>query len=359
MEEEGHRPARGGAQDDGRSVRRAHRDRARAVRRVRARRRSSPASRAQFYQQFALTIVSATVISAFVSLTLSPALARADAQAAQAWRGAATGLARIAGRASREASIAASSGLSHDYGRLTARRCARWCIVGIVYVALIVARRLAVHRDADRLHPGAGPGLSDRASSRCRRASSLQRTDAVMREAIEDRDEATRRPTATVAFAGLDGATFSTAPNAGAMFIRAEAACRSQATVPTRSQQRAAPALRQRSTAATSWSSPPPPGPRHRHRRRLQDDDRGPQRPRLSGARRRRMAMMMEAQPGARASPAPSPPSTRARRASPPNRPRARRADGRAGAERLLDARHLSRLDLCQRLQLSSAAPSA
>src|SRR4029077_8353672 len=48
--------------------------------------------------------------------------------------------------------------------------------------------------------------------------SSLQRTDEVLRQAQEIalKNPATR---ATVAFAGLDGATFTNAPNAGTMFV--------------------------------------------------------------------------------------------------------------------------------------------
>ena len=59
-----------------------------------------PGISGQFYQQFALTIVSATAISAFVSLTLSPALAalilkpKTHAEPAPGWRGAGARFAR-------------------------------------------------------------------------------------------------------------------------------------------------------------------------------------------------------------------------------------------------------------------------
>ena len=52
----------------------AHRDRAGAVPRCSFRLRSSRGISGQFFRQFAVTIAAATVISCFVSLTLSPAL---------------------------------------------------------------------------------------------------------------------------------------------------------------------------------------------------------------------------------------------------------------------------------------------
>ena len=73
--------ARGRARDDGRGVGRADRDRAGAVRGVHSDQLHSGPFPGQFYQQFALTIVSATAISAFVSLTLSACHRRVGAQA--------------------------------------------------------------------------------------------------------------------------------------------------------------------------------------------------------------------------------------------------------------------------------------
>ena len=72
--EQGMSPQRSGAQDDGRGRRRADRDRAGAVRGVRAD-RLHHRPQGTFFKQFAITIAASTVISAFVSLTLSPALA--------------------------------------------------------------------------------------------------------------------------------------------------------------------------------------------------------------------------------------------------------------------------------------------
>ncbi len=119
-----------------------------------------PGISGQFYQQFALTIVSAAVISAFVSLTLSPALAAIVLQPkheseprpgvlgwpARFARGFNRGFERRR-RALRQVHRPRGPGAGAGRHRL--------CLPDR-------AGRLALHRDADRLHPGAGPGLSDR-----------------------------------------------------------------------------------------------------------------------------------------------------------------------------------------------------
>ena len=71
---EGLSPLRGRARLHGRGRHRADRHRPGAAGRVHSDRRSSAASPAMFYRQFAITIATATAISLFLSLTLSPAL---------------------------------------------------------------------------------------------------------------------------------------------------------------------------------------------------------------------------------------------------------------------------------------------
>jgi len=168
-----------------------------------------------FYQQFALTISSATLISVFVSLTLSPALAalilrpRHEHAPPAGWRGLPSRFAAGFNRG--------FARLSDTYGRATARIIRSLVIVGVAYVLLI---GLAAWRfnatptgfipaqDQDyvvgvvQLPPG----------------SSLQRTDEVVREASAI---ALKNPNvrSAIALAGFDGATFTAASNAGALFV--------------------------------------------------------------------------------------------------------------------------------------------
>ena len=79
-------PARRDAQGDGRSHRAGHRASPWCSARCSCRPRSWPASAASSFKQFALTIAASTIISAFNSLTLSPALCAHPAQAARARR---------------------------------------------------------------------------------------------------------------------------------------------------------------------------------------------------------------------------------------------------------------------------------
>jgi hydrophobe/amphiphile efflux-1 (HAE1) family protein len=174
-----------------------------------------PGISGQFYQQFALTIVTATLISAFVSLTLSPAIAalllkpKNEHPPAIGWRGAplrfASGFNRWFDR------------LAARYGRLTARAVRALLMVAIFYAGLIglsVWRFTATPTGfipaqdqsylivAMQLPPGA----------------SLQRTDQVLGQ-VQKIALANSATKATVAFGGLDGATFSNAPNAAAMYV--------------------------------------------------------------------------------------------------------------------------------------------
>ncbi|RZM09178.1 MAG: hydrophobe/amphiphile efflux-1 family RND transporter, partial [Sphingomonas sp.] len=94
-----------------------------------------PGISGQFYQQFALTIVSATAISAFVSLTLSPALAalilkpKHDAEPKPGIRGVGTRFARGFNRG--------FDWLGNRFGKFTARAIRSLAIIGIAYVILI------------------------------------------------------------------------------------------------------------------------------------------------------------------------------------------------------------------------------
>ncbi len=171
-----------------------------------------------FYRQFAVTIAAATVISALVSLTLSPALAalllkprdktpkptllyRASAPVRRFFAGFNWGFER----------------LSLGYGWLVGRLVRVVAIVLVVYAGLIFAayNRLAVTPTG--LIPQLDRGYLI-AAFQLPPGASLARTDAVIRRAAEI---ILQRPGVqnSVAFAGFDGATFTNAPNTGVIFV--------------------------------------------------------------------------------------------------------------------------------------------
>ena len=169
-----------------------------------------------FYKQFALTIVSATAISAFVSLTLSPTLAALILQPRRE-RSTATS---VVGRALARFSNGFNNGferLSQRYGSFTARAVRSLALIGIAYALLIATAGWRFMATPSGFIPAQDQGYLI-GVVQMPPGSSLQRTDEVLREAqrVALKHEATR---ATVAFAGLDGATFTNAPNAGTMFV--------------------------------------------------------------------------------------------------------------------------------------------
>jgi hydrophobe/amphiphile efflux-1 (HAE1) family protein len=174
-----------------------------------------PGISGQFYQQFALTIVSATAISAFVSLTLSPALAalilkpKHDAEPKPGIRGVGTRFARGFNRG--------FDWLGNRFGKFTARAIRSLAIIGIAYVILIGLAGWRFTATPTGFIPAQDQGYLI-VAAQLPPGASLQRTDELIRRAAEiaHKNPATQD---TVAFAGLDGATFSTASNGGAMFI--------------------------------------------------------------------------------------------------------------------------------------------
>ncbi len=174
-----------------------------------------PGISGQFYQQFALTIVSATAISAFVSLTLSPAIAalllkpKHETAPAPGWRGAG---ARFASGFNR-----GFDSLSDRFGKFTARAIRALGVVVVCYAVLIGLAGWRFSATPTGFIPAQDQGYLIIAAQ-LPPGASLQRTTEVLQRAqqIALQNKATE---ATVAFAGLDGATFSTAPNAAAMFV--------------------------------------------------------------------------------------------------------------------------------------------
>ena len=168
-----------------------------------------------FYQQFAVTISVATLLSALVSLTLSPALAAIllkphghhDSPRPLLLRpfGAfARGFNRLFDR------------LSIGYGALTRRLIRIPVLLLLIYGGLLVATGWTVNSTPTGLIPPLDRGYVI-AAFQLPPGANLSRTDAVIRRA-SDAILATPGVDSAVAFVGFDGATFTNAPNAGVVF---------------------------------------------------------------------------------------------------------------------------------------------
>ncbi|GGC49103.1 multidrug efflux RND transporter permease subunit [Siccirubricoccus deserti] len=167
-----------------------------------------------FYKQFAVTISVATLLSAVVSLTLSPALAGL--------------LLKPHGHAAPRNRLLAPVGLffrgfnrlfdrlSLGYGGLTRRLVRLPVILLLLYAGLLVATGQRVLATPTGLIPALDRGYLI-AAFQLPPGASLSRTDAVVRRASET-IMATPGVADAVAFVGFDGATFTNAPNTGVVF---------------------------------------------------------------------------------------------------------------------------------------------
>jgi HAE1 family hydrophobic/amphiphilic exporter-1 len=172
-----------------------------------------------FYRQFALTITASTIISATVSLTLSPALAalflRPHREGEER-----PGLLRTVSRPLN----AFFSGfnrlfdkLASGYAGLTRRLLRVSALMLVLYGGLIALTFVGFERTPSGFIPPLDRGYFIAAIS-LPPGSSLERTDRVVRKASEI---LLSRPGVAhaVTFAGFDGATFTNAPNSGVVFV--------------------------------------------------------------------------------------------------------------------------------------------
>jgi hydrophobe/amphiphile efflux-1 (HAE1) family protein len=171
-----------------------------------------------FYRQFAITIATATVISCFVSLTLSPALA-ALLLRPHTGRPAGGVLYRL-GTPVRLLFGGFNRGferMSRGYGNLTRRLVRIGVVVLAVYAVLIYAAYDRLARTPTGLIPQLDRGYLI-AAFQLPPGASLRRTDEVIRRAT---DLILQRPGVehAVTFVGFDGATFTNAPNTGVIFV--------------------------------------------------------------------------------------------------------------------------------------------
>lgn len=169
----------------------------------------------EFYRQFAITIASATIISAGVSLTLSPALcaillkSHGQAHKIRWWE-----------RPSQwffkhfEKTVDRST---RRYAALTARLVRMTVLMLVVYGGLLLLTVFQFGRAPGGFIPSADESYLI-AVVQLPAGSSLSRTEEVLEKVI---DEAMAHPDVahTAAFSGLDGATFTIASNSATAFL--------------------------------------------------------------------------------------------------------------------------------------------
>ena len=174
-----------------------------------------PGISGQFFRQFAVTIAASSVISCFVSLTLSPALCAlllkphpAPADQNSLWRHPILGFFRGFNTTFER--------LSARYGRLTGRLTRFATVMLVLYGGLIALTGWQFSRAPTGFIPQLDQGYLITVIQ-LPPGSSLMRTDAVVRQATEV-ILGTPGVAHAVPFAGFDGATFTNASNAGAIF---------------------------------------------------------------------------------------------------------------------------------------------
>jgi HAE1 family hydrophobic/amphiphilic exporter-1 len=175
-----------------------------------------PGITGQFFRQFAVTIATATAISAFVSLTLSPALGalllRPHDAHARPSRGPLGWVQRGLG-----AFNAGFDRLSLGYGALTRRLLRFGALMLVPYAGLLALTAFQMERAPRGFIPELDQGYFITAVQ-LPPGSSLSRTENIMRE-LSNRVMAMDGIAHVVAIAGLDGATFTNASNNGVAFV--------------------------------------------------------------------------------------------------------------------------------------------
>ncbi|MBK5263682.1 MAG: efflux RND transporter permease subunit [Alphaproteobacteria bacterium] len=168
-----------------------------------------------FYKQFALTIVGATAISAFVSLTLSPALAalilkpKDGGAPPDGWRGYPVHFARHFNRG--------FAWLGKHYGKVTARTVRMLGIVGLCYAVLLAFTGWRFNETPTGFIPAQDQGYLILVVQ-MPPGTALQRTDETLRQVIA-KAQANPNVKSSAAFAGLDGTSFTNASDSGTMFV--------------------------------------------------------------------------------------------------------------------------------------------
>jgi HAE1 family hydrophobic/amphiphilic exporter-1 len=169
----------------------------------------------EFYKQFALTIATATLISLVVSLTLSPALAALIMRPHDAHR---------TPRAWERPFVSLADGfnrrfdqLSGRYSDVTRKLVRMVTVMLVIYAGLLVLTGWRMTATPRGFIPAQDQGQL-MLMVNLPPGASLDRTDATMRD-VAHRLLASPSMAAASVYAGVDGTTFTTAPNAGQAFL--------------------------------------------------------------------------------------------------------------------------------------------
>ncbi|SUS03275.1 Efflux pump membrane transporter BepE [uncultured Defluviicoccus sp.] len=171
----------------------------------------------QFFRQFAVTISAAAVISLLMSLTVSPALAAILLKPHAGEHGPRRGwLAplQIAGDKFNQG----FEWLSARYGKVTARLVRTSAIVIVIYAALLGVTGWRLTATPTGFIPDQDQGFLI-GVIQLPPGASLERTDAVVQRAAKQLTQ-TEGVELVAAFAGMDGASFTNASNAGVVFVK-------------------------------------------------------------------------------------------------------------------------------------------
>ena len=169
----------------------------------------------QFYRQFALTITSATLISLVVSLTLSPAMCALllkphdKSHKDKWWEKPIHGFFKLFNHG--------FEGFARGYGWIAGKVVRFVLIMLVLYVGILGLGLNEFSKTPQGFIPQIDRGILI-VAAQLPPGSSLARTDAVMRRASE-LVRATPGVAHAINIVGFSGASFSTAPNAGAMFV--------------------------------------------------------------------------------------------------------------------------------------------
>ena len=180
----------------------------------------------QFFRQFAVTIATSTVISLPRLADPEPGALRAPVQAARVASASGQSILHAADqRLLPRLQPRPSNGCPSRYGRLTGRLVRVSLVMVVVYAGLIGLTGLQFARAPTGFIPQQDQGYLINIVQ-LPPGASLARTDEVVRRATKIVLD-TPGVAHAVPFAGLDGATFTNAPNAGVIFTSARRRSRS------------------------------------------------------------------------------------------------------------------------------------
>ncbi len=170
----------------------------------------------QFFRQFAITIAASTVISCFVSLTLSPALCAVLLKAHDPGHSGSNGLGSRLVAAGFALFNRGFDRLSSGYGQLTRRLVRALALVVVIYVALIGLAGFQLGRAPTGFIPEQDQGYLITVLQ-LPPGATLARTERVVKRAV---DIILKTPGIehVAPFAGLDATTFTVGSNSGTIF---------------------------------------------------------------------------------------------------------------------------------------------